>query len=172
MVFDDRSADRKSHAEAFGFCREERFEDALSDGRIKSRAGVFDRNQHAARLGETRGYDKLPRPFRNPFHRVDAIHHQVQQHLLQLNSVAQDRAAARGQVGFKNDAIAPQFAADERQRFSYDFVDVEIGQSRSGLLGERPQTSDHVVRAGAVPRYGRERVSGFVEIRVLPVQPV
>ena len=29
MAFDDRSADRKSHAEAFGFGREERIEDAL-----------------------------------------------------------------------------------------------------------------------------------------------
>ena len=53
MPFDDRSADRKPHAETLGFCREERFEEALRDGRVESRARVFDRNQHAAGLSET-----------------------------------------------------------------------------------------------------------------------
>jgi hypothetical protein len=34
MALDDRSADRKSHPAAFGFCREEGFEGALRDGLV------------------------------------------------------------------------------------------------------------------------------------------
>src|SRR5271168_2750799 len=64
MAFDDRSADRKSHAEALGFCCEEGFEDALRHGRVQSRTGVLDRNQHDAQVGETRGHDQLPRSLR------------------------------------------------------------------------------------------------------------
>jgi hypothetical protein len=37
-LFDDRSADRKFHAEAFGSRNEKRFEDASRCGRVQSRA--------------------------------------------------------------------------------------------------------------------------------------
>src|ERR1700692_5109439 len=50
MCFDDRSADRKSHAEAVGFVRKEGVEDSLRDVRIEPRAGVLDRNPNTVRL--------------------------------------------------------------------------------------------------------------------------
>ena len=52
MRFDDRSADRKSHAKSVGLGREERFKDALRCGRIKPRAGVLDRNLDTVRFGQ------------------------------------------------------------------------------------------------------------------------
>jgi len=50
----------------------------------------------------------------NSDHGFDAIHDQVQQHLLQLNPVAQDRLIAGGQVGVKHDFVTPQLAAGDQ----------------------------------------------------------
>jgi hypothetical protein len=120
----------------------------------------------------SRGHHQLPRAFRNPSHRIDAIHDQIQQNLLQLNSVAQHRSIASGQVGLERNALAAQLAGGERQHFSYDVVDIEPGELRTGLLGERSQTADHVACARAVPHDSGECIPGLVEIGLLPIQPV
>ena len=123
-------------------------------------------------IGESRGHHQLPLASRNPSHRFDAIHDQVQQNLLQLNSVAQHRSISSGQVGLERDAVAPQLDSGERQHFSYDVVDIEPGQLRTGLLDERPQTANHVACARAVSHDARECVSRLIEIRLLTIQPV
>jgi hypothetical protein len=63
--------------------------------------------------------------------------------------------------------VAPQVAASARQDISYGVVDVELGQLRSGLLGERPQASDYVTCARAVPHDARECIPRLIEIRLL-----
>ena len=95
MGFDNRPADREPHSKAVGFRREEGFEHMLRDRRVQPRAGVLDRDEHAARLGEHRGYRQFPGAVRYPSHRFDAVHNEVQQHLLQLNAIADDRPIAR-----------------------------------------------------------------------------
>ena len=116
--FDDRSADGESHAKAVRFRREEGLEHAFRDCRIQPRAGVLYRDEHAAWLGERRGYRQLPRAFRYPAHRFNAVHDQVQKHLLQLNAIAHDRPVVRSQFGVQHDIVPQQFAAGERQHFA------------------------------------------------------
>jgi hypothetical protein len=83
----DRSADRKSHAEAFGLCRAEAFEDAFRHG---GSGPVPVSSTETTTLPEAREHPELPGAFGDPDHRFDAIHVQVQQYLPQLNSIAED----------------------------------------------------------------------------------
>ena len=157
MGFDDRPADRKSHAKTVGFGREEGVEDALRDGRVEPRAGILDRNLQTIRRGEGDGHGQLPPAVADRCHGLDAVHDQVQQHLLQLDPVAQHRLRAGGQIRVQHDAVPLQFAAGENQHLLNGVADVEAGQLQSGFLGQRPQTADHVARRGAVALDARER---------------
>jgi hypothetical protein len=57
---------------------------------IESRTGIHDRDQHIARLLELRNDPQYPPPVRDRAHRLDAIHDQIKDDLLQLDTVARD----------------------------------------------------------------------------------
>ena len=104
-------------------------------------------------------------------HGFNAVYDQVQQHLLQLNPVTEDRPFADGEVSVQHDALPLQLGADERQHFPDGVVDVEPRQFRPGFPGERSQAADDVARLVAAPQDARDRVPRFVKIRLLAVQP-
>jgi hypothetical protein len=93
MRFDDRPRDRKFHAKTVGFGAEEGIEDALCDLRIEARAGVFDRDLGIVRRSAGNGDAQLPPAVGECGHGLNAVHGKVQQHLLQLDLVAQQKAA-------------------------------------------------------------------------------
>jgi len=55
----------------------------------QTHAGIADRDQHMTILGALRLDGDLARPI-HVFHRVDAVHHKVHQHLLQLHAISHD----------------------------------------------------------------------------------
>jgi hypothetical protein len=55
----------------------------------------------------------LPRAFRYPSHSFDAVHDQVQKHLLQLNAITRDRPVVHGQIGTQHDVVPAAVLADE-----------------------------------------------------------
>ena len=123
------------------------------------------------RLGEGDGDGQLPFAVRDRCHGLDAVHDQVQQHLLQLNLVAQHGLRAGGQIGVQHDAVLLQFAAGERQHFLDGVADVELGQLRPGFLGERPQAADHVAGTVSLPHDARDGIPRRGKVRLVPVQP-
>ena len=58
-------------------------------------------------------------------HRIAAVHHEVEQHLLQLVAVAADRRQRIGQLGGDRHVAVQQVAAHQAQRFLDHVVDVQ-----------------------------------------------
>jgi hypothetical protein len=48
-----------------------------------------------------------------PSHSFDAVHDQVQKHLLQLNAITRDRPVVHGQIGTQHDLVPAAVLADE-----------------------------------------------------------
>src|SRR5690349_12655062 len=99
-----------------------------------------------------RSYGDYSRAIQDRAHGLDAVHDQVQQHLLQLNPVAEDLRLGAGQVGVKRDAVAMQLAANECKHLPDSVVDVDSCEWRSGFPGERAETADHVRRTCYIVR--------------------
>jgi len=157
MGLDDRSADRDAHAHAVGLGGEGGLEDAIGRGGIQPRAAIRDRHAYLARSDGLLRYRQHLRLAPDRAHRLNAVHDQVQEHLLQLYPVAEDLLAAGGQTHLKGDVALLQLAAGERQYLFDGIIDVEPGHLRSGLRGERAEASDHIASAAGVPQYPRSK---------------
>ena len=81
MGLDDGAADGESHAGALGLGREERLEN-LVRVRREPDAAVGDQNQQVLVLIAARGHHDSARVI-HVLHRLDAVHYQVEEHLLQ-----------------------------------------------------------------------------------------
>src|SRR5882724_8753038 len=78
------TADRESHPAALGFGCKKSIEDMVRFIRRQSHTGVTDRDQQLTLVARSRSHDKLAACVP---HRLDAIKHQVHEHLLQLHAV-------------------------------------------------------------------------------------
>ena len=87
--FHNGAADAQSHASAVSLGGKERIKDLVCLLRWKPHAGIADRDQHLTILTALRLDDELARPI-YILHRVDAVHHEVHQHLLQLHAISHD----------------------------------------------------------------------------------
>jgi hypothetical protein len=86
--FDDRARDRQSHSHAAGLGREERLEDAMVSAVDDPDSGVFHQYFDAGRrqLG-AQEHPAVVRPCTDGLQRVQE---QVEDHLLQLDTIAAD----------------------------------------------------------------------------------
>src|SRR5438270_159397 len=141
MRFDDGGADAKSHAGAVRLGGEECIEDLVGVLLRNPHAGVADGHQGLLVLSALRGDDELPGPV-DILHRLDAVHQEVHQHLLQLHAISQDPGNARRQLGPDGDRVSRRLAAQEGNRLSNDFVDIDQFPLRSPLLEEHPDPTE------------------------------
>jgi hypothetical protein len=95
MRLDNRSADRKSHAYAVGFRREEGLEDAISGRQIDTQTSVLNCHKHAVRVDRLRRYRQHFRTIHDHAHGFNAIQDQIEHDLLQLNPVSEDHLIPR-----------------------------------------------------------------------------
>jgi hypothetical protein len=86
MRLNDGTADAKSHARPLGLGRKEGVENLMRLLRREPDAGIADRYHELAVFG-SRGDDELACAIQI-FHRVDAVGHEVHQHLLQLDAIS------------------------------------------------------------------------------------
>ena len=90
MRFDDRATDRQPYPQTAGLGRMERLEEAREGRRRQPRTRIANRDEHAARLGLTGADQQLARSLPDLAHRFNGVHDQVQDHLLQLDSVPEN----------------------------------------------------------------------------------
>src|SRR6266850_26872 len=98
MRLDDRTADRQPHAHAAGLGGEEGAEQLVHAVRIDPDAGILHGHQHLITLVRLRTNHQLARPVRDGRHRLDRIHDEVDEHLLQLDPITEHRSQGRRQV--------------------------------------------------------------------------
>ena len=87
MSFDDGTANRKPHPHSFGLCCIERLENAFQILRIDARPGIAHCHENAFRLGSIGADRQLSCLSVNSVHCLDRVEDQVQQDLLQLDTV-------------------------------------------------------------------------------------
>src|SRR6516164_5482976 len=127
---DDRTADGQPHTQAFGLGRMEGFEKWIDILDIEPRARVSDCNQYVGpfNLGQvlalerlsfqltnlegiwftrreltsfTGAYPELSRTLAGSSHGFDGVDQEIENHLLQLDSISQDERQVIGELGLK-----------------------------------------------------------------------
>src|SRR5919198_1801510 len=125
VCLDDRAADRETHAHPHGFGGIERAEDALQRLRVEPDAGILHGDEHP--LGSRPGCSdhQLPRPLHDSAHGFAAVHHQIQEHLLELDAIAQHGRQIAGEFRVQPDPIALHLMVHQRDNLFNDVVDLE-----------------------------------------------
>ena len=86
MAFDNGMADGKANSHTTLFGREHRIENMIVVGWVDPRAGILDGHANKVWLDDAGSDAQYSQLFR--VHRLNGVHDQVQNDLLQLNSVA------------------------------------------------------------------------------------
>ena len=124
MRVDDRPRNREPYAEPVRLRRDEGSEQGAVDMRRQARSGIAHRELDIG--GPDCGRDReAPPGLRGLGHRVDRIHHQVHQHLLQEHRIAADDARTRRQIDGCFNLPRPHVVSDERQALMDDGVKVD-----------------------------------------------
>src|SRR5258708_32889472 len=154
MRFDDGAADEKSHAGPKGLGGKEGIEDLVRLLWRQPHAGIRDGHHNFLVSRSMRLDGKLARAV-HVLHRVDAVDHEVHQHLLQLHRISHDLGKVFRQLGSERDRIGHCRAAQENDHLSNDLVYIYELPLRSTLLEEQAGVADDIRCTGSVRDYPR-----------------
>ncbi len=170
MRFNDRAADPKSHACAVSFGGKERIEDLVPVLRGKSHAGIAHGHKGLLVFSPLRLDDQLARPLHIP-HRIDAIDHQVHQHLLQLHAVSHHLGKIFGQLRPNGDEVSRRLASQENGHLSNDFVQINQLPLRSTLFEKQTDSANDFRGTRCVFDDPRGSVAGPFQIGMIARKP-
>jgi hypothetical protein len=123
---DNRSANREPHTHAVGLGGVERVKHTVKTLRTKSRAGILHCDEHGARGLLSSADQQLPRPLGNAAHRLDGVEDQIENYLLELDSVYSNERQTLRELRLRRDAVLHQFGTGQGNDFQDDFVDLNI----------------------------------------------
>src|SRR5215510_7169598 len=98
MPLDNGSANRKAHSHPTFFCREKGFENFLTV--CQTHSVVLNLDESSGRAILSRTDNDFPGTIGNRIHRVKCVHTQIQNELLNLNSIAECGSQISLQLGF------------------------------------------------------------------------
>ena len=140
----DGARDRQAHAQALALRRVQRLEDPFDVAQVDPRPGVLDRDRDGPGAGRERADREGGVTTVGLAHRLDAVEDHVEDHLLQLHSVAAHPRQTAGQLQAHRHVAAGHVAPDELGHFADDPVDVERAVLEHALLDQDPHPADHV----------------------------
>jgi hypothetical protein len=129
MGLNDRITDCEPHSHPLGFRREEAVKDTISICRVKTNAGIRHVDHDVALIVELRPNRQLAGAIHDGAHRVDAIHDEVENDLLQLNAVGHDHRKVWMQLRQDRDAVSMQLITGKRKHFRDRAVDIPLPRS-------------------------------------------
>ena len=121
----DRAADRKTETEAAFLGGRERLEETGLDLRSNAAAGILDRNLDPLIVVGSGRDREGPCTGRRVLHRFAGIHHEIQDHLLELDPIAADDAYSLGKIPDNSDLVGNKIAVRKIEHFGDDVVDLE-----------------------------------------------
>src|SRR6202049_4569350 len=133
MRLDYRMANGEPHSDAFRLRGKEWFKDAVCQPRLNSWSSVLNLDQHTI-CAFCRPDKKLPWSFGRQSHGFNAVHDQVNQHLLQLHLVAGHAREISCEFVAQGDMASRQLGAQQNTYVLNDPVNVQFGSSESALL--------------------------------------
>src|SRR5712671_1378585 len=149
MGFDNRATNRQPHSHSPAFRRNERVEDTLDIFRIDTSSGVLHRDHYT---GFTRFgfHSQHSWSISHGIHCFGCIHDQVENDLLQLNTIAGYLRDGGKKFGVNRNLVTVQLISQEHHDFTNEVIDVEWGPSRIILLIHRPDASNQLTRTMTV----------------------
>jgi hypothetical protein len=123
MGFDDRPADRETHAHTPRLGREQRLEYPVEIRRIDAASGVFDDDKNHTGRAFRRSQAQLS--LGGSLHRLDGVHQDIVYELLKLDSVSLNRRKIRFERRFGFNAILAQVNPAAGQNGHDELVDID-----------------------------------------------
>src|SRR6476659_9897482 len=149
MPLNDRTANRKTHPHTVSLGGEEGIEYAIELIWGNADAGVSHRDQGVVPIVLAHSNHELAL-IRNIGHGFDAVQDEVDDDLLQLHAVTEDRVKARIKVEPQLHPIIKHLALHQADDVMDQIVDIERSILRVGLFGQSTQALDHLAGAVAV----------------------
>src|SRR5208337_1235121 len=171
MGLKNGTADRKPHAHAAGLGGVERVKDFVYHLRVNTCPRVFNRYLHLVRVNVPGGDHQFSCPVTYFAHRFDSIHDQVQDHLLQLHLIAENRKNVIPKPRSDNHGVSLRFVANEAEDFADGFVQVQLFSRRYGLLCQGANPGDDFTGSLPVADDPAGGFPGFLQIRHISGQP-
>jgi len=170
MRFHDGAADPKSHASAVRLRSKERIKDLVRLLKRKPKAGITNRHHKFLVLPSLRLDAQFARPIHIP-HRIDAVNHQIHQHLLQLDSISHDPGNICLQLCPERHGVPRCFTAQEDDHLANDFVYINQLSLRRSLLEELADSIDDVGGSGCILDDSRRSLACFFHIGWIARKP-
>jgi hypothetical protein len=164
MVLDDRAADRQPHPQAARLGRVERLEDTLGIGLRQTWTRIAYRDQHPVRLGFAGADQQFARSLADFAHRFNGIHDQVQDHLLQLDSVSGNARQTLRQSHLHRNAMVRDRGTGQCHDLENRFVDFQLSILCRRLLGEITKPAHNIGGPLAVFDNMVDRLSDLLQI--------
>ena len=129
------------------------------------------RDQNLACIILARPDHQLARPVRDRLHRFNAVDDEIEDDLLQLDPIAEDRGKGRGEFHSQRHPVAGQFVMQQADHLVDDFIDVERRLLIGSLVDQRADALDHFARPVAVLDDGLHRAARFLQVGRVAVEP-
>ena len=114
---------------------------------------------------------QLSRPLADAAHRFDGVDDQVEDHLLQLDSISLNERQALRELRLHRDAVLHHFASGQGNDLEDRFVDLQAILPWGRLLDEGTDPADDVAGSLAVLDDATERLPDLLQIRRLGAKP-
>src|SRR5207247_4511940 len=142
VSLDQGPGDRESHPEALRLRRVERLEDQRQLALGDPAATVAHRDAYDA-VGADAGRDGEATIVAGP-HRIEAIHDQVEDDLLELNAIGEDHGQSGRELEIDGHPPGGRVAPYQADHVLNAGIDVERSLVRVVLFEQGPQTVDHI----------------------------
>jgi hypothetical protein len=100
------------------------------------KAAVPHRYQDLLCVVQLRSDHQFARPVGDRLHRLDAAHHQIDEHLLRLDPIGEDRGKGGGEFQLQHHLVGDPFALPQADNLADDVVDVERRHLGIVLVGQ------------------------------------
>src|SRR5262249_16475431 len=134
MGIDDAPADRQAHPDPAGLRGVESLENAIEMFRVDARSGIAHCHDDVARLIPLGADQQLSSPGLNRAHCFDRIQDQVQEDLLQLNTIPLDGKQPLRDAGLDRDPMLSDFASCPYNHLADCLVEIKTIASRTCSL--------------------------------------
>src|ERR1700730_1949710 len=167
--FDDRAANRQSHAQTAGLCREEGGEEPVGILWLYTSARILYRHENLVSL-LLRSDQEVARAIRDSFHGLHAVHQQIDGNLLQLDPIPDHTNSRRRQLPPQRHAMLDQLTLYEEHNFIDHVIDIQPYLIRLGFPAQRANSQDHFPRTTAIGHHTDDRIVYLVQVGNIAVQ--
>src|SRR5712691_1919100 len=172
MGIDDGPADRQPHPNSAGLRGVESLENALEMFRTNARPGIAHCHENATGLGLLGADQQLSGPRLNRAHGFDRVQDQVQDDLLQLNTIPLNGKQPIGKAGLDRNSILGDCASRQYNYLVDRLIEIKTILSWRRFLDVITNPVDYVSSSISIAHDAAERFPDLVQVRRLPVQKI